>query len=583
LGIDFVHPHFLTDISPAAAWNQSTNASTIKEGRMNKRYMVIPMLLVAVLAACGGNTVKPQDDIKDPGNTDTTAPTLTSSIPSNGASSIAVNADIKLTFSEKMDAASVTVTSDPNSDLGEASWNAEANTVTFDPPANLEVSSAYTLSISGKDVAGNALAATSVQFTTAGDSNPPPLADTTAPRIVSSSPTNDASGIAINSNIAVTFSEAMDPSSVALSITPNVNLGSASFRSGNATVEFNPPTDFSGDTTYTVNVSGKDVAGNALTGSSSFKFKTATTTVPDTTAPGIPQNVVAEAGDAQIKLTWNANTEPDLKGYTIYYSNNASNLNLSVFVAKPGSSKTLTGLTNGEIYFYQLEAEDGAGNRSGRTITKNATPKKPTPTDLIAPATPQNLTFEAGQSQIKFSWTANTEADLKRYTLYYSTNASAISTPVLIGKASTTHTLTGLTNGSIYFFQLEAEDTSGNRSGRTITKNATPQDFIPTLVSSIPADGAINVPASSVVEFRFSEPMDTSILATYSTTCSAQPGICHSFDTHGWKDDRTYQFIYTKPKGLGSNGKWEISVSGIQDKTGNLAPPVRIKFMVAGP
>jgi hypothetical protein len=375
----------------------------------------------------------------------------------------------------------------------------------------------------------------------------------------------------------------MDPSSVALSITPNVNLGSASFRSGNATVEFNPPADFSGDTTYTVNVSGKDVAGNALTGSSSFKFKTATTTVPDTTAPGIPQNVVAEAGDAQIKLTWNANTEPDLKGYTIYYSNNASNLNLSVFVAKPGSSKTLTGLTNGEIYFYQLEAEDGAGNRSGRTITKNATPKKPTPTDLIAPATPQNLTFEAGQSQIKFSWTANTEADLKRYTLYYSTNASAISTPVLIGKASTTHTLTGLTNGSIYFFQLEAEDTSGNRSGRTITKNATPQDFIPTLVSSIPADGAINVPASSVVEFRFSEPMDTSILATYSTTCSAQPGICHSFDTHGWKDDRTYQFIYTKPKGLGSNGKWEISVSGIQDKTGNLAPPVRIKFMVAGP
>jgi methionine-rich copper-binding protein CopC len=577
--IDFVHPHFLTDISPAA----TCNASTIKEGRMNKRYMVIPMLLVAVLAACGGNTVKPQDDIKDPGKTDTTAPTLTSSIPSNGASSIAVNADIKLTFSEKMDAASVTVTSDPNSDLGEASWNAEANTVTFDPPANLEVSSAYTLSISGKDFAGNALAATSVQFTTAGDSNPPPLADTTAPRIVSSSPANDASGIAINSNIAVTFSEAMDPSSVALSITPNVNLGSASFRSGNATVEFNPPADFSGDTTYTVNVSGKDVAGNALTGSSSFKFKTAITTVPDTTAPGIPQNVVAEPGDAQIKLIWNANTEPDLKGYTIYYSNNASNLNLSVFVAKPGTSKTLTGLTNGEIYFYQLEAEDGAGNKSGRTITKNATPKKPTPTDLIAPATPQNLTFEAGQSQIKFSWTANTEADLKRYTLYYSTNASAISTPVLIGKASTTHTLTGLTNGSIYFFQLEAEDTSGNRSGRTITKNATPQDFIPTLVSSIPADGAINVPASSVVEFRFSEPMDTSILATYSTTCSAQPGICHSFDTHGWKDDRTYQFIYTKPKGLGSNGKWEISVSGIQDKTGNLAPPVRIKFMVAGP
>jgi methionine-rich copper-binding protein CopC len=528
---------------------------------MKQRLMVIPMVLAVVLAACGGNTVKPQDDIKDPGKTDTTAPTLTSSIPSNGASSIAVNADIKLTFSEKMDAASVTVTSDPNSDLGEASWNAEANTVTFDPPANLEVSSAYTLSISGKDVAGNALAATSVQFTTAGDSNPPPVADTTAPRMVSSSPANDASGIAINSNIAVTFSEAMDPSSVALSITPNVNLGSASFRSG------------------------KDVAGNALTGSSSFKFKTATTTVPDTTAPGIPQNVVAEAGDAQIKLTWNANTEPDLKGYTIYYSNNASNLNLSVFVAKPGTSKTLTGLTNGQTYFYQLEAEDGAGNRSGRTITKNATPKKPTPTDLIAPATPQNLTFEAGQSQIKFSWTANTEPDLKRYTLYYGTNASAISTPVFISKASTTYTLTGLTAGSIYYFQLEAEDTSGNRSGRTITKNATPSDLTaPKVISSFPANSDPNVSINTLLKIIFDKAIDPTSLKV-TGNCSGYGGpllICGYdptpvvFAAPTWSgDEKTVTF----------NNKTALEVQHVytfkidaKDKFGNALPTTTISF-----
>jgi methionine-rich copper-binding protein CopC len=585
LGIDFVHSHLLTDISPAAAWNQSTNASAIKEGSMNKRYMVIPMLLVAVLAACGGNTVKPQDDGKGPGNTDTTAPTLTSSIPSNAASGIAVNAEIKLTFSEKMDAASVTVTSDPNSDLGEASWNAEANTVTFDPPANLETSSAYTLSISGKDFAGNALAATSVQFTTAGDSNPPPPVDTTAPRMVSSSPTNDASGIAINSNIAITFSEAMDPSSLAISITPNVNLGSASLRSGNATVEFNPPTDFSGDTTYTVNVSGKDVAGNALTGSSSFKFKTAITTVPDTTAPGVPQNVVAEAGDAQIKLTWNANTELDLKGYTIYYSNNASNLNLSVFVAKPGTSKTLTGLTNDQIYFYQLEAEDGAGNKSGRTITKNATPKKPTPTDLIAPATPQNLTFEAGQSQIKFSWTANTEADLKRYTLYYGTNASAISTPVFISKASTTYTLTGLTNGSIYYFQLEAEDTSGNRSGRTITKNASPSDLTaPKVISNFPANNDPNVSVNTLLKIIFDKAIDpTSLKVTGNCSGYGGPLLICSYDptpvvfaAPTWSgDEKTVTF----------NNKTALEVQHVytfkidaKDKFGNALPTTTISF-----
>jgi Bacterial Ig-like domain len=71
-----------------------------------------------------------------------------------------VNADIKLTFNEKMDTASVTLTSDPNSDLGEPSWNTDANTLNFNPPTKLEISNVYTLSISRKDVAGNALAAT---------------------------------------------------------------------------------------------------------------------------------------------------------------------------------------------------------------------------------------------------------------------------------------------------------------------------------------------------------------------------------------------------------------------------------------
>jgi hypothetical protein len=32
---------------------------------MKQRLMIIPMVLAAVLAACGGNMVKPQDDITE--------------------------------------------------------------------------------------------------------------------------------------------------------------------------------------------------------------------------------------------------------------------------------------------------------------------------------------------------------------------------------------------------------------------------------------------------------------------------------------------------------------------------------------
>jgi Fibronectin type III domain len=102
------------------------------------------------------------------------------------------------------------------------------------------------------------------------------------------------------------------------------------------------------------------------------------------------------------------------------------------------------------------------------------TPEPSGPTDTIPPGIPQNLIAEAGDSQIKFSWTANTESDLKGYTLYYGTNASQITTPVVVLKPNISLTLTSLTNDAIYYYQLVAEDTSGNKSGRTITKNATP-------------------------------------------------------------------------------------------------------------
>ena len=133
------------------------------------------------------------------------------------------------------------------------------------------------------------------------DPDPTPLPDTTAPTVVSSSPENNSIGVAINSNLLVSFSEAMNTSTVNVSISPSLNLGAATFKSENAAVEFDPPADFSGDTIYTVTVAGKDVAGNALTGSSSFSFKTST--IKDTTAPGAPQNLNAEAGEGQVKLT----------------------------------------------------------------------------------------------------------------------------------------------------------------------------------------------------------------------------------------------------------------------------------------
>ena len=151
--------------------------------------------------------------------------------------------------------------------------------------------------------------------------------DTTAPSIPSSIPGTNASGVPINTRFELTFSEAMNPSSLKLTLAPSVSLAGLAWSAGNTVLRFNPSTDLAGDSNYSLNFSGKDVAGNVLTGANSIGFKTAT--VKDTTAPATPQNLNAEAAEGQVKLTWKANTEPDLKGYTLLYGKDANNLSSS--------------------------------------------------------------------------------------------------------------------------------------------------------------------------------------------------------------------------------------------------------------
>jgi methionine-rich copper-binding protein CopC len=467
--------------------------------------MFVP--LTVFVACSGGGGVTPQNN--GGGGTDTIPPTLTSSVPANGAMGVTINGAIKLVFSEKMDTASVSVTSDPNGDLGAAAWNPAGTELRFQPPTNLEPSATYTLSVEGKDVAGNALdGGKTVQFVTANEVAPP---DTTSPSIVSSSPENGGTNTAINSNILVTFSEAMKPASITVSLSPSVNLGAATFKSENSAVEFDPPADLAGDTSYTVTVGGTDAAGNALTGPNSFTFKTATT--QDTTAPGTPQNLTAEAGEGQVKLTWIANTEPDLKGYTIYYGTDAANLSSNIFVSKPSSSKVVSNLTNGTKYFFALAAEDGAGNRSGRSTTVNATPKDVTAPKLISSTPANNASNVPVETVVEFRF--NEPLDQTFSTI--SVNCAPLTGSCYTGfdpawkNDKTLQVLftqtRGLGSNSKYKIDVSVKDKAGNRTESTInfTVIELPR---PSVVSVSPAPNVIGQSPTTPIVLNFSKPMD---------------------------------------------------------------------------
>jgi O-glycosyl hydrolase len=142
------------------------------------------------------------------------APTVTGFTPGNGSTGVAANATVTATFSEAMNASTITsstftLTPQGGTPVGAAvSYNAATFTATLTPNAPLAPSTMYTAAVTTGAMAatGSAIAnVNSLTFTTAAGP---------APTVTAVAPTSGTNGVAITSTVTATFSEAMDPATV---------------------------------------------------------------------------------------------------------------------------------------------------------------------------------------------------------------------------------------------------------------------------------------------------------------------------------------------------------------------------------
>jgi hypothetical protein len=309
---------------------------------------------------------------------DTTAPTVLSVIPTNNAVSIAVNSNVTATFSEIMDAGTIstdtfTLKQGTTNVAGSVSYS--GNTATFNPSNDLDSGLIYsaTITTGAKDVAGNAIAASKVWSFTTQDTV---AGDTTAPTVLSVVPINNAASIAINSNVTATFSEAMDGSTISTATftlkqgTTNV-AGSVSYSGTTAT--FNPTNNLVEGLVYTATITtgAKDVAGNAIASSKVWSFTTLEPVAGDTTAPTVlsvapTNNAVSIAVNSNVTATFSEAMDGSTIS-TATFTLKQGTTNVAGSVSYSGTTATFNptnNLVEGLVYTATITtgAKDVAGN-----------------------------------------------------------------------------------------------------------------------------------------------------------------------------------------------------------------------------
>ncbi len=126
----------------------------------------------------------------------------------------------------------------------------------------------------------------------------------------------------------------------------------------------------------------------------------------DTQAPETPQNFSARAADGQVLLSWDANAEEDLAGYSVYQGEAVAALTAIATTDKDATSYTVSGLQNGRTYFFALTAKDVAGNESAQTAAQSATPTAaviPDTTHVTDEATKRSLSAFESDGTLRFS------------------------------------------------------------------------------------------------------------------------------------------------------------------------------------
>ncbi len=299
-----------------------------------------------------------------------------------------------------------------------------------------------------------------------------------------------------------------------------------------------------------------------------FRVKATGTTGATVAKPAAPTGLSAEAGNAQVKLTW---TDPDDDSITRYQlRQKKGSAAWGSWAAISGSdadttTHTVTGLDNDVEYSFRIRARNSGGN-SAQSAVVEATPS-------ASAAVPKPvLSAEAGYARVTLSWSALSGVTVASWGYEYKPAGGSWSTTTTVtGGSRTSITVTGLTIGTEYKFRLFAAVSPGVQSVWSDEVKATPTNTVPKpVLTATGGDASVTLSWSGLSGIPITSwGYQYKSSGGWSTTTTVTGGSRTSITVTGLTGGTEYTFRLFAAVSPGVQSVWSDQVTA---KTDPLAP-----------
>lgn len=239
-----------------------------------------------------------------------------------------------------------------------------------------------------------------------------------------------------------------------------------------------------GRTTSPITISGLSGANSpkyqlmAVTSAGDGIVSATSSSIPLASVPGSPSGLLVVPGSGQASLSFTGSTSDGgsaITGYEYRYTwNSGANVSTPVSLSSSTRSATITGLTNGVAYTFEVRAVNAIGNSSWASTAQTTTPSGAPGEVVTSDAVVGNgtLSFDYALSsdggspitdyQYRYSYNPRGSGVYTNFTAWISMNTTSDSTNLV---------MSGLNNGDAYVVQIRAVNANGFSTYRGTTNN----------------------------------------------------------------------------------------------------------------